>query len=167
MMPRRKRPAIVARSLAPGLAPKQAQLVQVVLDAAAAGGRFPTRQQLGERAGYGSGEAARVSASRTLALDHVREAIAVGLRQMAQVDAALAYSSLRIAAGNANSARDRIAASREILHFAGMSGPAPHNGPAVAIQIVFRNRELAETLASRTGQAVQVVDAVPAVVERL
>jgi hypothetical protein len=159
-MARKRRNPVAHSTSATDLTPKEAALVRAILDAAAEGKTFPTRTQLGSMAGYGVGEVARTSACRALARPHVREAIQEGVRQIAGADVGAAYQTLRLAAAKAPSTRDRITAAGRMLDLAGMAGAAPQ-GPAVAIQIVFRNRELAESLARRVGQpdAVLIEDA--------
>ena len=141
---------------------KQAALVRTILDAAAEGTKFPTRQQLGTLAGYGEGEIARTSACRALALPHVRQAIREGLQELSGVDVARAYQTLRIAAEKAPSARDRIAAANRILGLAGLGSGDTYGGPSVAIQLVFNDPTAAAMLqVPPVPMAGQVIEAAP------
>lgn len=144
-MARRKRSAGTVAPSASDLTTKEAALVSVVVEAAAEGKRFPTRQEIGTRAGYGVGETARVQASRALRRPHVRDAIQAGIRETAGVDVAAAYLTIRNAAAKAPSARDRITAAGKILDIAGMAGAGPQ-GAGVAIEIVFRSPDAAAML---------------------
>ncbi len=128
------------------LTTKENALVQAILDAAAEGATFPTRRELGTTAGYGQGESARIQCSRALTRPHVRLAIREGLEQIAGVDVARSYQTLRLASEKAPSHRDRIAAAGKILDLAGMGRPDGPNGAAVAIQIIFKNPEAAALL---------------------
>ncbi|MEO3472506.1 hypothetical protein AAFN86_11610 [Roseomonas sp. CAU 1739] len=135
----RKRRNPVARSPgATNLTPKEAALVRVMIESASEKKAFPTREQLGTLAGYGTGEVARTSACRALARPHVREAIQEGIREVAGVDVAAMYHVLRNAAVKAPSARDKITAASKVLDIAGLTGAGPQ-GPAVAIQVVFQH----------------------------
>ncbi|MEJ1938609.1 hypothetical protein WDZ92_51090, partial [Nostoc sp. NIES-2111] len=57
---------------APSLTTKERALVQAILNAAAEGTKFPTRQELGRLAGYGTGDTARTQCCRALTRQHVR-----------------------------------------------------------------------------------------------
>lgn len=137
-MPRTPRSAVAPADTTPSLTAKESKLVAAVLEAAAEGTKFPTRQQLGTIAGYGTGDTARTQCCRALGRPHVRQAIREGLEQIAGVDVARSYQTLRLASERAPSHRDRIAAAGRILDLAGMGRPDGLTGPGVAIQIVFR-----------------------------
>lgn len=161
-MTRLRRSPATSATQAGKLTPKEAALVQAILDVAAEGKPFPTRAELGTQAGYGVGDVARVQASRALARQHVRDAIARGIRETAGVDVGLAYSALRLAAAKAGSARDRIAASREILNLAGLTGADSYGGAPVTVQIVFRTPEAAAVLqAAPAPHTAPVIEATP------
>ena len=138
-MPRKRRSPVAERDPADRpLTPRQQRLVDIAL-AAGSEGRHLSRKQLGEAAGFGKGEAARVTAARTLTLPNVRAAIVQGIRETAQSDAADTYATLRLIARKARSTRDRVVAAKEVLTIAGVTGDAGgYSGPPVAIQIVFR-----------------------------
>lgn len=136
VMARKRRSAVAKAPHAADLTPKEAALVRVMVEAAVEKKAFPTREQAGCLAGYGSGETARVSASRALSRPHVIEAIQEGVRKTAGGDVAAMYHTLRNAAVKAPSARDRITAAAKVMDIAGMTGAGPM-GPAVAIQVVF------------------------------
>ncbi|MBR0661341.1 hypothetical protein [Neoroseomonas oryzicola] len=137
------------------LTERQRRLVEIALQAAS-DGRLLSRRQLGEASGFGSGDVARVQASRTLGLPHVRAAIVAGVREQAQTDAADSYATLRFIARKARSTRDRLGAAREVLSIAGVTGSeGGYTGPPVALQIVFRSPDAAALL-----QAAPVVHAV-------
>ncbi|MBW6397626.1 hypothetical protein KPL78_07210 [Roseomonas sp. HJA6] len=120
------------------LTERQQRLVDIAL-AAGSEGRHLTRQQLGEAAGFGKGEVARVTATRTLGLPHVRAALMEGIRETAQGDVADSYATLRFVARKARSTRDRVMAAREVLILAGVSGEPAYTGPAVKIEIILKD----------------------------
>lgn len=140
-MARTRRSAVTSKDEPTSLTTKERALVQTILDAAAEGTKFPTRQQLGSLAGYGTGDTARTQCCRALTRPHVRLAIREGLEQIAGVDVARSYQTLRLAAERAPSHRDRIAAAGRILDLAGMGRPDGSMGSGVAIQIVFKSAE--------------------------
>ena len=156
-MPRTRRSDVAERE--PGdraLTAKESRLVEVALQAASEG-KILTRQSLGEAAGFGKGEGARVSASRALRRPAVRQALLQGLRETAQADVGDAYAVLRHVARSARSTRDRVVAAREVLSIAGVTGSeGGYTGPPVALQIVFRSPDAAALL-----QAAPVMHAIP------
>ena len=127
----------VTRSDLP-LSPKQRALVDAIAHAADEGIQL-TREAAGTAAGYGSGECARVAASRALALPHVKAALMVALRNTAQANAANALAMLRHLGRHSTSERVKLDASLTELRIAGLDQPEQaHQGAAVAVQIVFR-----------------------------
>lgn len=142
------------------LTEKQQRLVTAIVEAASRGNHI-SREAAGTAAGYGKGDVARVSASRSLGLPAVRQALMVALRDAAQVDAAGSYATLRWLERRAPSHRVRLDASLAGLRVAGLDqGGQAQGGGGVAIQIVFRHVD-GTTLA----QPAQVVDVqgVPAI----
>lgn len=120
------------------LTSREKRLVELLV-AAASEGRDLSRQELGEAAGYGSGESARVQTYRALARPRVRAAIIAALRDAAQADAPGAYGVLRHVARTARSTRDRVTAASRLLEVAGVvGGDRVATGPAVMVQIAFR-----------------------------
>lgn len=120
------------------LSPKQRALVDAIAHAADEGIQL-TREAAGTAAGYGSGEVARVAASRALALPHVKAALMTALRDTAQANAANALAMLRHLGRHSTSERVKLDASLTELRIAGLDQPEQaHQGAAVAVQIVFR-----------------------------
>ena len=71
-MARTRRSAVTPKDDSPTLTTKERALVQAILNAAAEGTKFPTRQELGRLAGYGTGDTARTQCCRALTRQHVR-----------------------------------------------------------------------------------------------
>jgi hypothetical protein len=118
------------------LTPKQAALVEAIAGAASRG-KTVSREQAGTAAGYGSGEVARVGASRALSSPAVRAALTRRMRELMQVDAALAV--LRHLELNAKSERVQLDAALAGMRLGGLdAGDQGQTGAAVAVQIVFR-----------------------------
>ncbi len=119
------------------LTERENRLVTVIC-AAAMEGKSLTRQEAGEAAGFGSGESARVSASRALPRPAVRQALLAHLRETAEVGAPDAFAVLRHVAASPGSQRDRLLAARELLSLAGLVGePGPRVG-TVTLELHMR-----------------------------
>lgn len=120
------------------LTPKQAALVEAIAGAASRG-KTVSREQAGTAAGYGSGEVARVGASRALASPAVRAALTRRMRELMQVDAASSLAVLRHLEINAKSERVQLDAALAGMRLGGLdASDQGQTGAAVAVQIVFR-----------------------------
>lgn len=140
------------------LTPKERMLVDVVAEAAGQG-RELTNSQAGTLAGYGTGETARVAASRAFKRPEVRAALLNRVREVSQETVAAPFAVIRHLATASTSQRTRLEAATKHLAMAGMmDAEAGARGPAVAIQIVLQQgsgTRLAQ-VAERAGQAVVI-----------
>lgn len=132
----------------------QQALVDAYVEAASNGERV-NRETLGTRAGYGSGEVARVQASRALGLPHVQDALHKALQERMRADAPDAYASLRHLAEKAASERVRLDATVQHLSAIGMTvAPAAGLGAGVVLNLVIGG-DAGTLLAQRLGEAPQ------------
>lgn len=140
------------------LTDKEAALVAALVSSASEG-KSLSRTEAGMLAGYGSGETARVSASRALSRPAVRAALVDGLKDAAVVDASAAYAALRHVTDKATSTRDRIAAARTTLEMAGLVGsPAAPIGPPITFTLNFKHSPDAARILSTPPASLEHID---------
>lgn len=147
------------------LTAKQRRLIDVLMTAAAEGKEL-TREEAGRLAGYGSTpDSSRVAVYEALRAPHVRRALIQAAQEANQTQVPAYLAAIRHVAGKAKSNRDRLGAARLGLEMAGLVGPGAgmaHVGPAVAIQLVFRDPAAAAALqVPPVPMAGQVVEAAP------
>jgi hypothetical protein len=138
----------------PQFTARQQRLVDVAL-AAESEGRHLTRQRLGVAAGFGKGEAARVTATRTPHLAARPQRHRGRHPGDSAGDAADAYATLRFVARKARATRDRVIAAREVLGLARVAGEAAFTGPAVQVHIVLKD----PVAAAQLGLLIECCDA--------
>jgi hypothetical protein len=145
------------------LTDKQRALVEAIVTAAEKGAEL-TREEAGTLAGYGTGDVARVQASRTLALPHVQDALRERLRGMAVLEAPAALMMLRHVRRTGRGMQ-QLTAGMKLLDIAGMSQPdaGAMSGQMIAVQVVLPG-ELGTLLTQGAAHHAQSL-AIPAVVE--
>jgi hypothetical protein len=137
------------------LATKQRALIDAIVTAAERGIEL-TREQAGTLAGYGKGESARVQASQTLALPHVREALIERMRSLAAMDAPAAMATLRHIR-QTGSPNQRLTAAVETLKLAGVGAVEAQQPGNIMVQVVLPG-ELGALLAQPWRKPGQVID---------
>lgn len=121
------------------LTDKEARLIEAITEASSQG-KTLTREEAGTAAGYGSGDTARISATRALKRPHVRAALMVSLREAAQVDAAGSLAVLRHLERNARSERVQLDAAFGGMRIGGLdTQQQAYTGPGVVMQLVFKH----------------------------
>jgi hypothetical protein len=140
------------RSTRTALTDKQAAVVEALCTAAEKGIEL-NRQTLGELAGYGKGETARVGAQRALGHPLVREAIMERLKAMALMDAPAALATLRQVRATGTTS-NRLTAAVESLRIAGLGGEQAANVAPVSLHFHLS----AHTLDSVPSHQPQVID---------
>lgn len=139
-----------------GLTANEARLVEVIA-AAAEQGKTLSREEAGTLAGYGSGETARVSASRALAREPVRKALLERARDVIAMDALHAAAMLRHVRESGSRAQ-QLTASVETLKLTGLGAPDPGgmSGQMIAVQVVLP-AELGTLLTQHAAQQPQAL----------
>jgi len=136
------------------LSDRHQALIEAYVDAAS-NGEHLSRGELGRRAGYGTGEVARVQASRALSLPHVQDALSALLQQRMRADAPDVYAGLRYLSRHARSERVRLDALAKHGTAVGMTTePQGPQGGGVAVNILLGG-DAGTLLAQRMGDALQ------------
>lgn len=138
------------------LTDKQRALIDAIVTAAERGVEL-TREEAGALAGYGTGEVARASASRTLALPYVREALIERMRSLAALDAPAAFATLRHIRKTGGTGH-RLTAAVETLKLAGVGGEEHQQPGNILVQVVLPG-QLGALLSQPWAKPAHVIDA--------
>jgi len=139
-----------------GITDKERALVDAIVTAAESGAEL-TREEAGTLAGYGTGEVARVQASRALAREPVRNALVERMRELAVMDAPAALATLRHVRRE-GALGHRLTAAVETLKLAGIGQAEPGGGGGIMVAFVGMPPDIAARLAQHAPRLPQVME---------